>query len=60
LEEPWRGCSTEDRIAIQDFLLQLPSSTTVVVVTNDSDFIGRAPYRIEMNTSDQESKNQSA
>jgi ABC-type bacteriocin/lantibiotic exporter with double-glycine peptidase domain len=60
LEEPWRGCSTEDRIAIQDFLLQLPSSTTVVVVTNDSDFIGRAPYRIEMHTSDQESKNQSA
>lgn len=60
LEEPWRGCSTEDRIAIQDYLLQLPSSTTVVVVTNDPDFIGRAPYRIEMNTSDQESKNQSA
>jgi ABC-type bacteriocin/lantibiotic exporter with double-glycine peptidase domain len=48
LEEPWRGCSAEDRRAIQDFLLQLPESTTVVVVTSDREFIDRAPIRIEL------------
>lgn len=56
LEEPWRGCSTTDRRAIQDFLLQLPSSVTVVVVTNDVEFIGRATHRIDMTPSISDSK----
>jgi ATP-binding cassette subfamily B protein len=57
LEDPWRGCSAADRRAIQDFLLQLPNSVTVVVVTNDAEFIGRATHRIEMTPSIPESKN---
>lgn len=56
LEEPWRGCSTADRRAIQDFLLQLPNSVTVVVVTNDAEFIGRATHRIDMTPSISDSK----
>lgn len=51
LEEPWRGCSADDRIAIQDMLLTLPDSTTVVVVTNDIEFINRCPIRISLNPS---------
>lgn len=56
LEEPWRGCSAADRRAMQDFLLQLPDSVTVVVVTNDPEFINRAPYRVDMAASHPESK----
>ena len=48
LEEPWRGCSQSDRKAIQDLLLNLPESTTVVVVTNDTEYISRCPIRIEL------------
>ena len=51
LEEPWRGCSELDRKAIQDLLLSLPDSTTVVVVTNDKSFIDRCPIRIELTPS---------
>lgn len=51
LEEPWRGCSADDRKAIQDMLLALPDSTTVVVVTNDTEFINRCPIRISLNPS---------
>jgi ABC-type bacteriocin/lantibiotic exporter with double-glycine peptidase domain len=46
LEEPWRGCSAADRKAIQDLLLNLPASTTVVVVTNDASFIERCDQQI--------------
>lgn len=51
LEEPWRGCSDRDRQAIQDLLLNLPDSITVVVVTNDHAFIDRCPIRIELTPS---------
>jgi ABC-type bacteriocin/lantibiotic exporter with double-glycine peptidase domain len=50
LEEPWRGCSASDRQAIQDYLLQLPETTTVVVITSDQEFISRVPYRIDMSS----------
>ncbi len=60
LEEPWRGCSAADRRAIQDFLLQLPETTTVVVVTNDREFIDRAPIQIDLSSPDRESKIQLA
>ena len=49
LEEPWRGCGEADRKAIQDLLLHLPDSITVVVVTSDADFVTRCPIRIELN-----------
>ena len=51
LEEPWRGCSERDRKSIQDLLLHLPESTTVVVVTSDAHFIARCPIRIDLNPS---------
>jgi ABC-type uncharacterized transport system ATPase subunit len=49
LEEPWRGCGEADRKAIQDLLLHLPDSITVVVVTSDADFVAHCPIRIELN-----------
>ena len=60
LEEPWRGCSAADKKAIQDFLLSLPSSTTVIVVTNDPEFVQRTPFQIKMITSDSAQLNPSA
>lgn len=48
LEEPWRGCSAEDKEAIQHFLLNLPDNITVVVVTSDKTFIDRCAIRIDM------------
>jgi ABC-type bacteriocin/lantibiotic exporter with double-glycine peptidase domain len=60
LEEPWRGCSSDDRQAIQEYLLSLPNSITVVVVTGDKDFIERCPIQIDMRKPNTEPTNQNA
>ena len=60
LEEPWRSCSPDDRKAMQDFLLSMPNSVTVVIVTSDKEFIERCPIRIDMRKIDVEPKNQNA
>ncbi|MFM7671003.1 MAG: ATP-binding cassette domain-containing protein [Bacteroidota bacterium] len=60
LEEPWRGCSTADRQAIQELLLQLPDTTTVVVVTNDPEFTRQVNHTIEMGATFSGSKHEQA
>ncbi len=60
LEEPWRSCSADDRKSMQDFLLGLPDSVTVVIVTSDKEFIERCPIHISMRKIDVEPKNQNA
>jgi ABC-type bacteriocin/lantibiotic exporter with double-glycine peptidase domain len=42
LEEPWRGLEEENRIRIQDFLLNESPSATVFVESNDETFARRA------------------
>jgi ABC-type bacteriocin/lantibiotic exporter with double-glycine peptidase domain len=42
LEEPWRGLEEENRIRIQDFLLNESPASTVFVESNDETFARRA------------------
>lgn len=48
LEEPWMNCGEEDRKQIIQLLLELDDST-VIVVTNDGDFIRHCSQVIELN-----------
>lgn len=47
LEEPWQGIEEPYKIAIQQLLLQL-ENTTVVVATNDDQFIRRCDIKIKL------------
>jgi ATP-binding cassette, subfamily B, bacterial len=48
LEEPWVGLDEESKIAIQDYMLEIAQQKTIVVATNDSDFIKKCHLHIDL------------
>ena len=50
LEEPWFGFNEETKLHIQQYLVKLSKTRTIVISTNDSMFIETCPvkYHIEM------------
>jgi ABC-type bacteriocin/lantibiotic exporter with double-glycine peptidase domain len=48
LEEPWAGLESSNKEIIKKYLLNLPSDTTVIVVSDDADFNRLTDQQINM------------
>jgi len=48
LEEPWAGLPEDIAQKVRDYLLNLSSQTTVLVVTNHPEFISKTDQQISL------------
>jgi ABC-type bacteriocin/lantibiotic exporter with double-glycine peptidase domain len=48
LEEPWLGLDDESKSAIQNYLLEVSDSKTIVIATNDKEFIAKSNMHIDL------------
>jgi ATP-binding cassette, subfamily B, bacterial len=46
LENPWNGLDEKTTISVQNYLLQLAKSKTIIVSTNDKNFISKCSHHI--------------